>query len=721
MRCLTHRSGIRSSAFAVFVATATLVASPASAQEAAPASEDIDDTIVVTGQRIRPIEGGQVSRGATLGVFGDRDLFDTPISTKSFTADYIADIGALNSNEIASRDASFTTTNAATLNGATAGRLRGFRIEPFESTLDGFASVAGRRYALEFVDRVDLLKGPSAVFTGLVGGVGGTINYISKKPLNTPLTRITGLYDASAQFGGQADISRRFGRDDAFGLRVNLAYRDGETAIDGIDEKNVVAHVAFNARLGPARFDIQYGSLYSLTSGGAGGYFYPDGVPIGRAPDGAKVSGPGWDRREMHDQFVRAQLNVDLGGGWSAFADGALSRTQERFVGLFVSVLDAAGTASGSGFAQQGEVNWGDGYSFDAGLRGKLTTGPVRHSLSLIFSYLRGKSEYSDLAIDPGFTQPNFNIYNPSSIEGPAPVLTGGTFYPLSDGITQGLVVADELSLFEGRLLLTGGMRYTKISSYGFNYAAPSPDGPVDTYRSDNWSPAVAALFKITPAISVYANYLKAVEAGATAPIEAVNFGEIIAPSISRQYEAGIKGDFGHFGATAAVFDIERPSIYLNAARQFGNFGRQRHRGLELDLFGTPVPGVRLLASYTHLDAKLLQNEDPTLNGNRPVSVPKDVLVIGGDADVPGLPGAALLANMRYSGNQVYDLTNVRTIPAFAVFDVGARYRFTVGTTRVTARLNVNNVFDKDYFQSTDFTAQTGAPRTLRLTLAADF
>lgn len=701
-------------------AIATLFAAPATAREAAPAIQDVADTIIVTGQRIRTIEGGQVSRGATLGVFGDRDLFDTPVSTKSFTAGYIADIGALDSNEIAARDASFTATNAATLNGATAGRLRGFRIEPFESTLDGFASVAGRRYALEFVDRVDILKGPSAVFTGLVGGVGGTINYISKKPLDVALTRITGFYGASAQFGGQADVSRRFGAGDAFGLRVNLAYRDGATAIEGIDEKNVVIHAAFNARLGPARLDLQYGSLYSLTRGGAGGYFYADGVPIGRAPDGSQVGGPGWDRREMHDQFVRAQLNVDLGGGWSAFADGALSRTQERFVGLNVSVLDPRGAAGGSGFAVQGEVDWGDGYSGDAGLRGTLTTGPIRHSLSLIFSYLRSKPGYSDLAIDLGFVQPDFNIYHQSSLEGPAPVLTGGIFYPLSDSITRGFVVADDLSLFDGRLRLTGGLRYTRIGIDSFNYAAPSPDGPTDRYRADTWSPAFAALFKLTPTISVYANYLKAVEAGATAPIEAANVGEIVAPSVSRQYEAGIKGDFGRFGATAAAFDIERPSIYLNAARQFGAFGRQRHRGLELDLFGTPFAGVRLLASYTHLDAKLLRNENPALDGNRPVSVPKDVFVIGGDADVPGLPGVALLANMRYSGNQVYDVANVRTIPGFAVFDVGARYRFAVGSTTVTARLNVNNAFDKDYFQSTDFTAQTGAPRTVRLTLAAD-
>ena len=682
------------------------------------------DDIVVTAQKLDTIAGGQLARGATLGVFGDRDLFDTPVSTKSFTSDYIADIGALNANEIALRDASFTITNSAALNGSTAGRLRGFRIEPFESTVDGLSTIASRRYSLEFIERVDLLKGPSAVFTGLVGGVGGTINYITKKPLDAPLTRITGIFDGRSDIGGYADVSRRFGTNDAFGLRANVSYRDGETSIENTDQRNSVIHLAFNARLGAATtLDLQYGSSYTRVRGGSGGYFFFDGVPIGKPPEASKVGGPDWDDRTTHDQFVRGQVNVGLGGGWSLFGAASLSHTQERFVGLTPAVTGADGTATAFTFAQQGEIKWGDGYSFDAGVRGKLDTGPIRHSITAIGSYAFALPRFNDLAIDASFVPPTFNIYQPRSQNGAAPVLTGGRdYFPLSMSVTQGFVLSDELAFLDGRLLATVAIRYTDLKIDSFNYAAPTAPGDVGKYRSDNWSPAVALLFKVVPNVSIYANYLKAVEAGQIAFAPASNAGEIIPPSVSRQYEAGIKADFGQFGASAALFDIERPSIYIDSTTQrLGNFGRQRHRGFEADVFGTPIAGVRLLASYTHLDAKLLRNENPAINGNRPVSVPKDVLVAGFDADVPGFGGAAVLGNVRVQGNQVYDVTNTRSIPGFTVFDAGLRYDFAAGGTPLKARLNVTNLFDKNYWQSTDFTVQTGDPRTVRVTLEASF
>lgn len=688
-------------------------------EEARPAED-----IVVTAQRLDAIAGGQLARGATLGVLGDRDLFDTPVSTKSFTSDYIADIGALNANEIASHDASFTITNSAALNGSTAGRLRGFRIEPFESTVDGLTTVASRRYSLEFIERVDLLKGPSAVFTGLLGGVGGTINYITKKPLDGPLTRVTGIIDGRSDLGGYADVSRRFGADNALGLRVNLSSRDGETAIRHTDQRNSVVHLAFNARIADAAaLDLQYGSSYTRVRGGSGGFFFSDGVPIGRPPQASEVAGPDWDDRTTHDQFVRGQVNVGVADGWSLFGAASLSRTQERFVGLTAAVARADGTSGAFTFAQQGEVDWGDGYSFDAGVRGRFATGPIQHSLTAIGSHLHSLARFSDLSIDPSFAQPAFNIYEPRSQNGPAPALVGGRdFYPLSRSITQGFVLSDETSMLDGRLLATAAIRYSDLRIDGFNYAAPTPPGEGTRYRSGNWSPAVAFLFKVAPSISVYVNYLKAVEAGQIASAPAVNAGEIIPPGVSRQYEAGIKADLGAFGASAAAFDIERPSIYLDTAtRRSDRFGRQRHRGFEADVFGTPVTGVRLLASYTRLDAKLLRNEDPAVNGNRPVSVPRDVLVVGLDADVPGLRSVAVLANVRTQGGQFYDVANTRSIPGFTVLDAGMRCEFALGGMRLKARLNVMNLLDRSYWQSTDFTAQTGDPRTVRLTLEASY
>lgn len=190
---------------------------------------------------------------------------------------------------------------------------------------------------------------------------------------------------------------------------------------------------------------------------------------------------------------------------------------------------------------------------------------------------------------------------------------------------------------------------------------------------------------------------------------------------MSRQYEAGLKADLGGFGVTAAVFDIVRPSTFIDPdTRIFGQFGRARHRGLELDLFCEPVRGLRLLASYAYLDVQIRDADDPALIGNVPVSVPENVLVLNIDADVPGVPGLAAVANLRHVGRQFLEQANLRSIPGFATFDAGLRYGFEVRGTPLKARLNVTNLFDKNYFQSTDFTLQTGQPRTVRLTLTAD-
>ena len=701
-------------------AMATIYPNLASASDVIPEERQAEDTIIVRGQRQPGIAGGQLSRGATLGIFGDRNILDTPVSAKSFTEAYIADQIALTSNDIATRDASFSITNATSLNGAGAGRLRGFRMEPFESSFDGFTTITQRRYPLEIIERVDILKGPTSVFTGIVGGVGGTINYVSKKPLDAPLTALTALYSGRSQFGLQGDVSRRFGEGAQFGIRTNLAWRKGGTAIDDIDEESRIAHVAANWRNDAISLDLQYGNFYSLTKGGNGGYFYNAGVPIGPAPKADKVSGPAWDRRLYKDEYIRATLDAKLFAGWSAFVVTGLTHQYERFVALTAAVTGADGTSDSFVFAQEGGVDWGDGYNIDTGVRGRFSTGPISHRVTLSYSYLRSKPRYSDLGIDPNYVQPTFNIYNPASYEGTTPGLTGtNNFYPLLDSKTQGAVFADEVSVFDGRLLVTVGARYTTLATDSYNYAAPSPDGPIDSYKAHNWSPAFAALLKITSSVSLYGNYLKAIESGSTAPLEAVNRGALIPPGASRQYEGGVKVDFGKFGATAAVFDIVRPSAYIDLTTLiYGLYGKERHRGVELDVFGMPVPGVRLLASYAYLDATLQQNADPTLNGNRPVSVPKHVLVTGVDLDVPGVSGLSVMGNIRYNSSQFYDATNSRSIPGFTVYDIGARYNLNSFGFPLIARLAIGNLFNKNYFQSTDFTAQPGAPRTIRLTLS---
>lgn len=667
--------------------------------------------------------GGQVARGANIGVLGNRDMFDTPLSIKSITETSIRNQIAFDSNEILQRDASFVTTNAATINGATAGRLRGFRLEPFESSYDGFSTITSRRYPSEILERVEVLKGPTTIFTSVLGGVGGTVNYVSKKPLNDELNRFTGLLAGLGQAGFSADISRRFGADQSQGLRINLAVREGETAIEDIDESNRIAHLAWNWRSTASNLDVQYGNLDHTLEGGTGGYFLPAGVAVPVAPKGSRISGGDWDTREDRTEFFRAKLEHDFSDSLKGFAVLGLVNENERYVGASITLNDTQGNGTESVFAQEGRSQWGDNYNIDLGLNKTLELGSTTHRFTVALNDQWRENEFSDIGISATYTPKNVNIYNPDSYDGPAPEVTGtGTFFKFNEVRTQGLILSDEIGLLDEQLLVTVGVRHTRFDVTNFNYAAPTPAGTERKYKADDWSPAVGVLYKLSGQTSVYGNYQSAVEQGAVAPITSANAGQVIPPGVAEGMELGIKHEAVNYGWTAALFDIERPSLFTDPVTLiFGEAGLAQHTGLELDVFGEPAKGLRTYASFTYLDAQLKSALDPASVGKTPVSVPEQVLVLGADMDVSGYDGLAVLANVRHVGKQFYDTTNTRSIPAFTVLDLGARYRFQQGSTQWEARLALGNVFNKDYFQSTDFTLQPGAPRTLRATLQAEF
>src|SRR5690606_29286567 len=81
---------------------------------------------------------------------------------------------------------------------------------------------------------VEVLKGPTALLGGMSpgGSVGGTINLVPKRAEDQPLTRVSLDWTDRSQVGTHLDIGRRFGEGNAFGVRFNGVYRNGDTAID---------------------------------------------------------------------------------------------------------------------------------------------------------------------------------------------------------------------------------------------------------------------------------------------------------------------------------------------------------------------------------------------------------------------------------------------------------------------------------------------------------
>ena len=104
------------------------------------------------------------------------------------------------------------------------------------------------RSSLSSFERIEVLKGPSALLNGMPpkGSVGGAVNLVPKRAGDEPLTRVTARYLSDSQLGGHVDVGRRFGEDKQFGVRINGAYREGDSAVNDQEKQAQLASVALD-------------------------------------------------------------------------------------------------------------------------------------------------------------------------------------------------------------------------------------------------------------------------------------------------------------------------------------------------------------------------------------------------------------------------------------------------------------------------------------------
>jgi iron complex outermembrane receptor protein len=284
------------------------------------------------------------------------------------------------------------------------------------------------------------------------------------------------------------------------------------------------------------------------------------------------------------------------------------------------------------------------------------------------------------------------------------------------------------MSLLDGRLLATAGVRYQEIETRSFDY---NTGAEISAYDGDAWTPAFAVVFKPSERLSLYANYAEALQPGATAPAQVGgepvgNAGEVLAPFQSEQYEVGVKYDAGAFGGTLSVFQANRPQPYFDGQNYTAD-GEQQNTGVELGVYGEPVAGVRLIGGATWLDAEITRSLDAALVGLRPTGSPEFQANLNVEWDVPMLAGLTLEGRAVHTGEQPVSTDNTVEVDAWTRFDAGVRYAFEAGGKPLTVRARVENIADEDQWVAVGGYAPTsgyltlGAPRTFRLSVSAEF
>jgi outer membrane receptor protein involved in Fe transport len=218
-----------------------LASSPAFAQSVqfSPVLQEVTVKETKLGGLQEPYAGGQVARGGSLGVLGTANMMDVPFNTVNFTSRLIEDQQARSVADVVVNDASARALTAAGGFGDEF-QIRGFSVSNADTGINGLFGLAPTsRIPLEMVERVEVLKGPGSLANGVGpnGSIGGSINLITKRAADTPLTRLTTSYLSDSQLATHLDVGRRMGQDNQWGVRVNGVMRGGEGTINGGNQK----------------------------------------------------------------------------------------------------------------------------------------------------------------------------------------------------------------------------------------------------------------------------------------------------------------------------------------------------------------------------------------------------------------------------------------------------------------------------------------------------
>lgn len=683
------------------------------------------------GQPSAPYAGGQMATGARLGALGNRPVKETPFSVTSYTDKLIRDQQARTVADVTLNDPS-VRMDAPAFSERDSFFIRGFSVTNLDTAYDGLFYITNpRRSPLEGIERVEVLKGPSALVNGGVGRVGGTINLVPKRATDEPLTRLTTTYMSDSQLWSHLDVGRRFGPEGEWGVRFNGSYRGGDTTLDHNENEIGVLSLGLDYRGDRVRASLDLNhSKQNINAPASLFNAAAPGIKIPEAPDGRINTSNPFEYHDSEHNMVAGRVEFDVLENTTVYAAGGISRYREDFLSTSYTIQNPNGDALAEFGYNPQEIQ---GVSGEVGLRSEFDTGPVGHQLSVSVS--RALNENNRGYFHPGrlgFRSYMTNIYNPIYVPSDW-VNTGGLprsndLHAFSDLLATSVAISDTLSFAEDRFQLTVGGRYQEMRVRGYNTRPGAVPLGQQTYyyEEGRFSPAVAALVNVTDSFSVYGNYVEALTEGPTSPSNALNSNQIFPPVVSKQKEIGFKYDLGEVMLGAALFEIRQPNG-LTTGGVFAVDGLQVNRGIELSAYGEPVDGVRLLGGITFMDAKLDKAENSRtgerFDGNRVPGVPTTAISLYGEYDTPWVEDLTLTGRLVYTGSTYYDQRNTQKVSDWTRVDLGARYSFERENGKpVEIRATVQNVFDENYWASSarGFLA-AGAPRTFMVSTAFEF
>lgn len=606
----------------------------------------------------------------------------------------------------------------------TAYYVRGFKVDSFE--LDGVPALLGNTASspqdMAIYERVEILRGSNGLLHG-TGNPAATVNLVRKRPQRefaASTTLSAGRWD---RYRAEVDVGGPLSASGNVRGRAVAAYEDRDYFYDVADQGTRLLYGVTEFDLSPDTLltvGAQYQHIDSITNM-AGVPMAKDGSNLGLSRD--TYLDVDWDRFKWDTYRAFGSLEQQLGGGWKGKVSAEYQEADSRlrYAGSFGAIDPQTG---------DGGQLMGAAYKFksiqrslDANLNGPVRLFGLTHELLGGVTYAQGETR-QDTARFLNLPNTPVNVYRWDPHGVPRPQIGQYTSPGTTTTTQKGLYALGRIKLAEPLTLVVGGRE-----------SWWDQDTPATRFKPGRqFTPYGGLIWDFARDWSWYVSYAEVYQPQADR--QTWN-SEPLSPVEGKTYETGIKGELadGRLNLSLAAFridlennpqeDPDHPGPPNNPFYISG--GKVRSQGFELEGTGYLTPYWSLSAGYTYTSTEYLKDSQNDSGTRYSTFTPRHLLRLWSNYDLPWQDrrwsvGGGLQAQSDYSVDYSVDYRGVSMRQGgYALVNMRLGYKI---DEHWTAAVNVNNLFDRTYYQSLsnpNWNNRYGEPRSFNVSLRGAF
>lgn len=698
--------------------------------------------MTVTDSAIDEAPGGGYKVGKANSPKYTAPLLDTPKTIIVMPAQVIQETGSISLAD------ALRTVPGITFGAGEGGNPQGDRpfIRGFDAQgstyVDGVRSVGGQSREVFAIEQIEVVKGGDSTMGGR-GSAGGSLNLVSKMPHLGNSAQLD-LGAGSSDYK-RATLDVNYALSDVAAVRLNGMWYDADVAGRDVVKNNrwgVSPSIAFGLGT-PTRASLNY---YHLESDDI-----PDpGIPFAMtaaqaATAGARNIGPAnvpgntfyglanRDFRTTNVDEVLARAEHDLSDTLRVRNTLKFANVQQAYI--VTQPDDSQGNAFNGRVWRRANTRYASVTSMidQLDLTGTFNTGSIKHSFSIGAEGAWEQSKrgtFNNVSTNVVAGSPaaarcgvaNIAAYNCTTLLNPNPydpwtnVQAGGTTaVPITKSGITGITEANTYSIYATdtitvipELLINLGARYDWYDTRA--KASATPNWTSLSYKNQFFNGQAGVTFKPVPNGSIYVSFATS----ATPPGSLVGEGQEgnaiaattlndLRPEETKSYEIGTKWEFfdAALGLSLALFRTETDNARTTGSTGLLEYvGTRKIEGMEVGFNGKPLPFWSVFGGYTYMDSKI-SNAGPgsASNGQPFPNTPKHSFTGWSTFDIGErfqIGGGAIYNSRQYGSPASATIT--RSIPGYWRFDGTASAKI---TDNVSLRVNVQNIFDKRYYDRT--------------------